>query len=111
MKRKEKWQRLQEKRQMNDTDAMTEEQRLAHEQYIRELTAANQKTVRKVCAVLWILAMIGWIIFLVLEIVLYGSPLKMLFYGVGMALTALPALPRLLDFFAARKKNDEDTEA
>ena len=98
---------IQAERAKYDVDTMTEEERAQHEQYIRELTAANQRTVRKVSTVLWILAMIGWMIFLTLEIVLHGSPIKMLFYGVGMALTALLALPRVLDFFASKKKDDE----
>ena len=88
-------------------EEMTEEQRLYHEQYIKELTEQNQKTVKKVCTVLWILAMIGWAIFLTLEIVLDGSPLKMLSYGVGAAVTALLALPRAMDFFG--KKKDDKT--
>lgn len=106
---------IREKRAQNDVENMTDEQRQQHEKYIRELTAQNQRTVGKVGTVLWCLAMIGWTIFLVLEIVLYGSPLKILFYSVGCALTALLALNRVLDFFAARKEkgqtSDEDTEA
>ena len=88
-------------------EEMTEEQRLYHEQYIKELTEQNQKTVKKVCTVLWCLAMAGWAIFFVLEAVLHGSPLKMLFYGVGAAATALLAIPRVMDYFAAKKKDDE----
>ena len=108
MSLKEKIRRLKEGRANAAlADTMTEEERARHEQYVRELTSTNQQTVRKVCTVLWCLAMIGWLVFLVLEVVLHGSPLKMLFYGVGMALTALLALPRVLDFFASKKKDDE----
>ena len=86
---------------------MTEEERLAHEKYIRELTAQNQKTVKKVCTLLWCLAMVGWIVFLVLDVVYAVSSAKILFHGVGTAVTALLALPRVMDYFAGKKKNDE----
>ena len=87
---------------------MTEEQRLAHEKYLKELNEQNQKTVKKVCTVLYIVAMIAWIILLVLDVVHQVGAAKILFHGVAAAVTALLAIPRLMDFFAA-KKNDDDT--
>ena len=47
---------------------MTEEERLRHEQYIKELTEQNQKTVKTVCTVLWCVAMAAWVILLVLDV-------------------------------------------
>ena len=88
-------------------EEMTEEQRLYHEQYIKELTEQNQKTVKKVCTVLWCLAMVGWAIFLVLDVVLAVGAAKILFHGVGAAVTALLALPRVMDHFATKKKDDD----
>ena len=87
-------------------EEMTEEERLAHEKYLQELTAQNQKTVRKVCALLWCVAMVGWGIFLVLVVVYAVGSAKILFHSVGAAVTALLALPRVLDFFD-KKKDDE----
>ena len=110
-----KIQQFKEERAQNDVDHMSEEERAQHEQYIKELTAQNKKTVKKVCTVLWCLAMVGWTIFFVLEAVFNGSQFKLLFYGTGWALTALLALNRVLEFFDARKNprhtSDEDTEA
>ena len=45
---------------------MTEEERIAHEKYVAELNEKNEKTVKIVCAVLWCVAMVAWIILLVL---------------------------------------------
>ena len=90
---------------------MTEEQRLAHEQYVRELNETNEKTVKIVCAVLWCIAMVAWIILLVLDVIHQAGGAKILFHGVAAAITALLALPRVMDFFASKKKGNEDTEA
>lgn len=86
---------------------LTEEERQRHEQYIRELTEQNQKTVKKACVLLWCLAMVGWTIFLVLDVVCSAGSAKLLFHGVGAAVTALLALPRVMDFFAAKNKKDD----
>lgn len=86
---------------------MTEEERLRHEKYIQELTAQNQKTVRKVCTVLWCVAMVAWVILLVLDVVHQAGGAKILFHGTAAAITALLAIPRVMDFFA--KDNDTET--
>ena len=87
---------------------MTEEERLRHEQYIRELTEKNQKTVKKVCAVLWCVAMVAWAILLVLDVMHRVGGAKILFHGTAAAITALLAIPRVMDWVAS-KKNDDDT--
>ena len=87
---------------------MSEEERLAHEAYLAELTAQNQKTVKKVCAVLWCVAMAAWAILLVLDVMHQAGEAKILFHGVAAAITALLALRRVVDFFAA-KNNKDDT--
>ena len=87
---------------------MTEEERLRHEQYIRELTEKNQKTVKKVCAVLWCVAMVAWAILLVLDVMHQVGGAKILFHGTAAAITALLAIPRVMDWLAS-KKNDDDT--
>ena len=88
-------------------EEMTEEERLQHEKYVKELTAQNQKTVKKVCTLLWCLAMVGWIIFLVLDVVYAVGGAKILFHGMGMAVTALLALPRVMDYFAEKNHSDK----
>ena len=65
-----KIEQFKEERAQNSIDAMSEEERARHEEYVKELTANNRRVVRKVCTVLWCLAMIGWTIFIVLEAVL-----------------------------------------
>ena len=86
---------------------MTEEQRLAHEKYIRELTEQNQKTVKKVCAVLWCVAMVAWAILLVLDVMHQVGGAKILFHGTAAAITALLAIPRVMDWIASKKNDDE----
>ena len=86
---------------------MTEEQRLAHEKYLKELNEQNQKTVKKVCTVLWCAAMVAWVILLVLDVLYQAGGAKILFHGTAAAITALLAIPRVMDFFA--KKNDDET--
>ena len=86
---------------------MTEEERLRHEQYIKELTAQNQKTVKTVCTVLWCVAMAAWTILLVLDVLYQAGGAKILFHGTAAAITALLAIRRVMDFFA--KKNDDET--
>ncbi len=87
-------------------EEMTEEERLQHEKYVKELTEQNRKTVKKVCTLLWCLAMIGWGIFLVLDVVYAVGAAKILFHSVGAAVTALLALPRAMDFFAKNQDNE-----
>ena len=112
MSLKEKWRRIKEEREQNSPDSMTEEQRLQHEKYVAELTAENRRSVSKVCTLLWCGAMIGWAIFIVLDILFPAGPVKLIFHIVGAVVTALLALPRVLRFFAARKgKTEENTEA
>ena len=112
MSLKEKIRRIKEEREKNNPDSMTEEQRLQHEKYIADLTEENRRTVSKICTVLWCGAMIGWAIFIVLDILFPAGPVKLIFHIVGAVVTALLALPRVLRFFAARKeKTEENTEA
>lgn len=92
-------------------EEMTDEQRLYHEQYVAELTEQNRRTVRKVCTVLWCLAMVCWLVLLVLDVVFAVGAVKIVFHSVGAVLTALPALPRIKAFFAARKEKNEHTDA
>ena len=94
-------------RRRNAPEEMTEEQRLYHEQYVKELNAQNKRTVRKVGIVLWIMAMIGWTIFIVLDFVFAVGVAKTLFHCVGAALTAVMALVGCV----SAKKKDADTEA
>ena len=86
---------------------MTEEQRLAHEQYIRELTEKNEKAVKKVCAILWCIAMVAWAILLVLDVMHQAGGAKLLFHGTAAAITALLAIPRVMDWIASKKNDDE----
>ncbi|MBR2319924.1 MAG: hypothetical protein IKA50_03975 [Clostridia bacterium] len=90
---------------------MTEEERLAYEKYVKELNEKNQKTVKIVCTILWCLAMAAWTILLVLDVTHQVGKAKILFHGVAAAITALLAIPRVMDLFASKKKDDEDTEA
>lgn len=90
---------------------MTEEERIAHEKYVKELNEKNQKTVKIVCTILWCLAMAAWTILLVLDVTHQVGKAKILFHGVAAAITALLAIPRVMDLFASKKKDDEDTEA
>ena len=106
MSLKEKLRRIKEEREKNSPEQMTDEQREYHEKYIAELTAENRRTVQKICTVLWILAMLGWAIFIVLDILFPAGPVKLLFHLVGALVTALLALPRVLDFFDRKKKDD-----
>ena len=107
MSLKDKIRRIKEEREQNSPDSMTEEQRLQHEKYIAELTAENRRTVRKVSTILWCIAMVGWAIFIVLDILFPAGPMKLLFHIFGAVVTALLALPRVLDYFASKKKDDE----
>ena len=112
MSRLKDWaKRIKEKRALNDPANMTEEQRIAHEKYVAELNKKNQKTVKIVCAILWCLAMGCWAFLLVLDVRHQVGQTKILFHGVAAAITALLAIPRVMDFFASKKKDDEDTEA
>ena len=88
-------------------EEMTEEERLAHEKYVKELTEQNQKTVKKVCTLLWCLAMAGWAIFLILDVVYAVGGIKILFHSVGAAFTAVLAIPRVMELFAAKNNKDE----
>ena len=92
-------------------EEMTEEQRHYHEQYLRELDDRNRRTVRKVCTVLWCVAMVGWAIFLVLDVVFSVGVVKIVFHAVGDVLTALLSLRRVRTFFASRKEDNEHTDA
>ena len=103
--------RIKEKRALNDPANMTEEQRIAHEKYVAELNEKNQKTVKIVCTILWCLAMACWTLLLVLDVRHHVGPTKTLFHGVAAAITALLAIPRLMDLFGSKKKDDDDTEA
>ena len=112
MSLKEKIRRIKEEREKNNPDSMTEEQRLQHEKYLADLTAENRRTVSKICTVLWCGAMIGWAIFIVLDVLFPAGPVKLMFHVIGAVVTALLALPRVLRWFAARKENtDEDAQA
>ena len=107
MSLKEKWRRMKEEREQNSPDSMTEEQRLQHEKYLAELTEENRHTVRKICTILWCVAMIGWAIFIVLDVIFPAGPIKLMFHIIGAVVTAALALPRVMDYFAAKKKDDE----
>ena len=52
-----------------------------------------------------------WTILLVLDVTHQVGKAKILFHGVAAAITALLAIPRVMDLFASKKKDDEDTEA
>lgn len=108
---KDKLREIKESRAQSDPAAMTEEERLAHEKYIQDLTAQNQKTVGKVCIVLWCAAMIGWAIFLVLDVVFAVGAVKIAFHAVGAFLTALLSLRRIKEWLASRKAKKEHTDA
>ena len=111
MNLKEKFKKIKEERAKNSLDCMTEEERAQHEKYIAELTEENRRSVRKVCTVLWCAAMVGWTIFLVLDVVFAVGAVKIAFHAVGAILTALLAWRRVKEFFARRKGKKEDTDA
>ena len=112
MSKRKGWiKRLKEKRAQSDPANMTEEQRIAHEKYVAELNAKNQKTVKIVGMVLWCVAMAALIFLLVLDIIHRVGEAKILFHGVVTALVAVAAIPRLMDLFGSKKSSDEDTEA
>ena len=90
---------------------MTEEERRQHELYLQELMKKNKKSAKIVGAVLWCLGMAAWALLLFLDVKNEVSPAKILFHGVMAALTALIALPIIIDFFSRKKKGNEDTEA
>ena len=90
---------------------MTEEERIAHEKYVAELNEKNAKTVKIVCAVLWCIAMAAWLILLVLDVIHHVGSAKILFHGVAAAITALLAIPRVMDFFTAKKETKETKAA
>ncbi len=94
---------------------MTEEERRQHELYLQELMKKNVKSAKLVGAVLWLIAMAAWVLLLVLDVKHNVGPTKIMFHAVAAAITALIALPHVLDLFAAKKKKDdsadEDTEA
>ena len=108
---KDKFREVKESRAQNNPDQMTEEERAQHEKYIADLTEQNQRTVRKVCTVLWCVAMVGWAIFLVLDVVFSVGVVKIAFHSVGAFLTALLAWRRVRVFFSSRKEDDEHTDA
>ena len=83
---------------------MTEEERRLHELYLQELMKKNKKSVKIVGAVLWCLGMVAWAILLTLDVMHHVGQVKILFHGVAAALTALVALPTILDYFAVRKR-------
>ena len=103
--------RLKEKRAQYDPANMTEEQRIAHEKYVAELNAKNQKTVKIVCTIIWFVVMAALVYLLVLDVKYQVGEAKILFHGVATAIVALLAIPRLMDMFGSKKKDDEDTEA
>ena len=111
MSLKEKWHRVKETRAQNAPDSMTAEEREQHERYLAELTAQNQRIVRKVTTWLWCGAMAGWAIFIVLDILFPAGPIKLLFHIVGALLTAVLAVPRVLDHVARRKKSENEPNA
>ena len=108
---KDKIREVKESRAKNDPHQMTEEERAQHDRYIADLTEQNQRTVRKVCTVLWCVAMAGWAIFLVLDVVFAVGAVKIAFHSVGAVLTALLAWRRVRAFFSSRKEDGEHTDA
>lgn len=108
---REKIKHLREERAKTAPESMTEEQREQHEKYLAELTAQNQSIVRKITMWLWCGAMVGWTIFIVLDVLFPAGPIKLLFHIVGALLTAVLALPRAMDFFARRKKSKNEPHA
>ena len=111
MNLKERFKKIKEERAKNNPDHMTEEERAQHEKYIAEMTEENRRTVRKVCTVLWCVAMVGWAIFLVLDVVFAVGAVKIAFHSVGAILTALLAWRRVKEFFACSKEEKKDTDA
>ena len=96
----------------NAPEEMTEEQRRYHEQYVKELNAQNRQTVKKVCTILWCVAMACWVGVLIIDVVHQVGYSRILFHAVAAALTAVLALRRVVDFFTSKKKrDDDDTEA
>jgi len=95
----------------NTPEERAESQHRYHEEYLKELNEENKKTVKKVTAILWCAAMAGWAFFIVMDVISDAGLSKLLFHIVGAAVTALLALPRLMDFIASKKKRDTDTEA
>ena len=108
---KDKIREVKESRAKSDPHQMTEEERAQHEKYVADLTEQNRRTVRKVCTILWCVAMAGWAIFLVLDVVFAVGVVKIVFHAVGAFLTALLALRRVRTFFASRKEDNEHTDA
>ena len=103
--------RLKEKRAQYDPANMTEEQRIQHELYVQELTKKNVKSAKIFGAILWCVMMAAWIFLIVLDVKHEVGTVKILFHSVAAAITALFALPTVIDFFSRKKKDDEDTEA
>ena len=89
---------------------MTEEERIAHEKYVAELNEKNQKTVKIVCTILWCVAMAAWAFLLVLDVKHHVGESKILFHGVAAAITAVIALPTVIDLFAAKKEAKQAKE-
>ena len=83
---------------------MTEEERRQHELYLQELNKKNQKSFKIFGTVLWCVAMSAWAFLLVLDVKHHVGPSKILFHGVAAAITALIALPTVIDFFTAKKE-------
>lgn len=108
---KEKIREVKESRAQNDPHQMTEEERAQHEKYVADLTEQNRRTVRKVCTILWCVAMVGWVIFLVLDVVFAVGAVKITFHSTGAILTAFLACRRVGAFFASRKEKNEHTDA
>ena len=105
-------QRVKERNAANNPENMTEEQRIAHEKFLQELTEKNKRTVRLVTTCLWCLAMVAWAVVIVMDVVHSVSPITTTFHGLGAVVTALLALPRVLRWLDARKqKKDEDAES
>lgn len=99
----------------NQPEEMTEEERRQHELYLQELMQKNKQSAKRVGKVLWCLAMVAWALLLWLDVKHHVGPVNILFHGMGAVITALIALPTVLDFFAAKKKkkdisSHEDTE-
>ena len=87
---------------------MTEEERRQHELYLQELNKKNIKSAKIVGGIVWCVMMAAWVLLITLDVKHHVGPTKIMFHGFLAAITAVFALPTVIDFFS-RKKNEEES--
>lgn len=87
---------------------MTEEERRQHELYLQELNKKNIKSAKIVGGIVWCVMMAAWALLITLDVKFHVGPTKIMFHGFLAAITAVFALPTVIDFFS-RKKNEEES--